>query len=217
MSGSLVAALVAAVVLLALWWTWLVASRLDRLHRKVAASRAALDTQLVRRASCAAELAASGVLDPVSSVLTAEAAWGALSAGGHGSAELRAALPDLAEIGDLAELAPAHRSRTDTPWADREIAESELTRTLCTALEDPEEVAAAREQPTADELLTSLAGAWYRVQLARRFHNEAVAQAQRVRRKPLVRALRLAGHAPRPTMLEIDDSWPAGLPRPGAA
>ena len=50
-----------------------------------------------------------------------------------------------------------------------------------------------RSQPVL--LVDSLAAAWYRVQLARRFHNEAVAQTQRMRRKMLVRALRLHGHA----------------------
>ena len=48
--------IVIVVVLLALGWlTWVSATRLDRLHRKVVASRLALDAQLVRqigRASC---------------------------------------------------------------------------------------------------------------------------------------------------------------------
>ena len=50
-----------------------------------------------------------------------------------------------------------------------------------------------------------------RVQLARRFHNDAVAQALRVRRKRVVRWARLAGHASLPVMVEIDDSVPPGL------
>jgi hypothetical protein len=72
---------VTIVLALALWWVWVAASRLDRLHRKVGTSRAVLDAQLVRRATVAAELATSGLLDPVSSVLVGEAAWGALSTG----------------------------------------------------------------------------------------------------------------------------------------
>ncbi len=62
------------------------------------------------------------------------------------------------------------------------------------------------------QLLAALASSWYRIQLARRFHNEAVAQAQRVRRKALVRLLRMAGHAPMPQTVEIDDGWPDALP-----
>ena len=53
MSWSETAVLVVAVVLLVVWWSWLAASRIDRLHRKVAASRAVVDTQLLRRASAA--------------------------------------------------------------------------------------------------------------------------------------------------------------------
>jgi hypothetical protein len=51
-----VVAVVAAVVLIATYVTWL-AARLDRLHARAAAAHAALDAQLVRRAAAAAELA----------------------------------------------------------------------------------------------------------------------------------------------------------------
>ena len=64
--------LTAVLVVLLLWAVWVEASRLDRLHRKVTASLAVLEAQLVRRASVAVELASSGVLDPVSSVLVGE-------------------------------------------------------------------------------------------------------------------------------------------------
>ena len=60
-------------------------------------------------------------------------------------------------------------------------------------------------------LLARLVAASHRVRLARRFHNDAVAQALRVRRKPVVRWARLAGHASLPVMVEIDDSVPPGL------
>ena len=82
-------------------------------------------------------------------------------------------------------------------------------------LDDPDEVAALRADPAGDELADALASAWYRVQLARRFHNEAVAQTAHARRGPLVRLLRLAGHAPVPHSLELDDTWPENLGRPG--
>lgn len=213
MTWSEVTLLVAGAFLVLLWFVWVVASRLDRLHRKVATSRAALENQLVRRASTAAELAASGLLDPVSSILVGEAAWAALSAGGHGRAELVAALPDLGrmlrhpsdEVGTDAD----QTARPD----DRDLAESELSRTVREALADPVEAEAVRAEPGGGELLGALAAAWYRVQLARRFHNEAVAQTQRVRRKALVRVLRLHGHAVMPTTVEIDDAWPESLQR----
>src|SRR5437763_4397605 len=64
---------VAVVVLLAVYVSWR-AGRLDRLHARVEAARAALDAALLRRDCVAAELASSGLLDPATSVLLAEAA-----------------------------------------------------------------------------------------------------------------------------------------------
>ncbi|MEN1973929.1 hypothetical protein [Cellulomonas olei] len=208
MSWSETAVLVVAVVLLVVWWSWVAASRIDRLHRKVAASRAVVDTQLLRRASAASTLAASGVLDPVSSVLVGEASWASITAG-DAQTQGMARLP--------AELRGTTRAGTGSPdVADRGLVESELSATLREALADPQEVAELREEPGAAELLAALADAWYRVQLARRFHNEAVAQAQRMRRGWAVRTLRLAGRAPMPQTLELDDAWPPALGRPGA-
>jgi len=206
MRWSEITVYVTIVLALALWWVWVAASRLDRLHRKVGTSRAVLDAQLVRRATVAAELATSGLLDPVSSVLVGEAAWAALSTG---TSELLADLlalvgPDDVPDGGAALLA-----------VDRGGIESELSATLREALDDPDEVAALHADPAGGELVDLLASAWYRVQLARRFHNEAVAQTARARRGPLVRLLRLAGHAPEPRSLELDDAWPENLGRPG--
>lgn len=215
MTWSEATLLVAGLLLILLWVIWVFASRLDRLHRKVAASRAALETQLVRRASAAAELASSGLLDPVSSVLVGEAAWAALSAGGYGRAELITAMPDLnAMIGPQDDGAhPAGFALRFDSFEDRDRTESELSRTVREALADPEEVGLMHREPPGDELIDALAAAWYRVQLARRFHNEAVSQTQRVRRKALIRALRLHGHAPVPQTVEIDDAWPEALRR----
>jgi len=56
------------------------AGRLDRLHARLDASRFALDAALVRRSSIALELASSGLLDPATSVLLAEAGHNARSA-----------------------------------------------------------------------------------------------------------------------------------------
>src|SRR6478735_8194316 len=98
MSWSETGFLVLAVVALVVWWLWVTASRLDRLHRKVGASRAVVDTQLVHRATVAAELATSTLLDPVSSVLVGEAAWAALAAGGS-DAETTPGMPvELREL-----------------------------------------------------------------------------------------------------------------------
>jgi hypothetical protein len=66
--------LVAAIaVLLAVYVSWR-AGRLDRLHARLEAARAALDAALLRRNCVAVELASSGLLDPATSVLLAHAA-----------------------------------------------------------------------------------------------------------------------------------------------
>lgn len=207
MTWSETAVLVVAVLLLLAWWTWVAASRIDRLHRKVAASRAVVDTQLLRRSSAASTLAASGLLDPVSSVLIGEASWASIQAGAPQTGGMASLPTEL--LADRPAASPA------TSAVDRGLVESELSAALREALDDPQEVAELREEPGGDELLDALADAWYRVQLARRFHNEAVAQAQRMRRGWAVRTLRLAGRAPMPQTLELDDAWPPALGRPG--
>ncbi|MCV2394524.1 hypothetical protein OEB99_09420 [Actinotalea sp. M2MS4P-6] len=201
MTWSEITVVAAALLLLLGWAVWVMASRLDRLHRKVGSSRAVLDNQLVRRASAAAELAASGLLDPASSVLVGEAAWQALVVG--------AGDQELGEVNGPGLDPDVPLGGVD--HVSRDLAESELSATVRAALADPEEVAALRAEPYGAELLTALGAAWYRVQLARRFHNEAVAQARRVRRKTLVRVLRLQGHAALPATVEIDDDAPEAL------
>jgi hypothetical protein len=181
---------VALVVGLALaWYLSFSASRLDRLHHRVEGARAALDAQLVRRAEAAIELATSGRLDPASALLLAGAAGDALAAGEREG--------------------PGEGAHTP----EREQAESDLTAALTAALDDhavtplgplgPAEVRGA-----GAETLVRLASAGNRVQLARRFHNQAVTDARRVRRKRVVRWFRLAGRAELPQTFEMDDELP---------
>ncbi len=169
--------LVAAVAVVLGWYLTWTANRLDRLHARVEGSRAALDAQLVRRASVTLELATSGLLDPASSILLAAAAH-----------EAREAEEDR-----------------------RELAESDLSGALRAALEEPEAVAGLDAEPHGRMAVTELASACRRVELSRRFHNDAVRSAVVVRRKRVVRWLRLAGHAPLPPTFEIDDSAPPEL------
>ncbi len=167
-------------LLVALGWylSW-TATRLDRLHNRVEGTRAALDAQLVRRASVALEVATSGLVDPATGVLVATAAHAARESDGDA----------------------------------RELAESDLTAALRVAFADADTVAELQGHPVGQLLLDELATAGSRVQLARRFHNDAVRSALVVRRKRLVRSLRLAGHAPLPLTFEMDDDLPVTLVR----
>lgn len=93
----------------------------------------------------------------------------------------------------------------------REAAESDLTEALHLALSH-EAVAQARESgPFGEDLLHRVHSAGTRVGLARRFHNDAVTDVRRVRRKLVVRAFHLAGHTDLPVTVEFDDALPAGL------
>jgi hypothetical protein len=185
--------LVVLVIAVIAWYLSFSAGRLDRLHHRVEGARSALDAQLVRRAEAALELATSGALDPASGLLVAGAAAEALAAGesdeDHRDGHVRA----------------AHTR-------GREQAESDLSRALQAALDD-EVVTDLASHEVGRRLLDRLDAACRRVQLARRFHNDAVTAAVRVRGKLIVRLVRLAGRASRPRTFEMDDDPPAALGR----
>ncbi|NLJ53500.1 MAG: hypothetical protein GX344_05125 [Intrasporangiaceae bacterium] len=173
------------VLVLLAWYLTYSAARLDRLHAKVEGAAAALDAQLVRRAESALELATSGLLDPASSLLLVDAASQSLD---------RTVSHD-----------EGHFLRFES-FAGRESAESDLTGALNAALSD-QSVAdlKMRGAGIAEELLERVSAAGLRVQLARRFYNQAVTEVQRVRRKRVVRIFRLAGYAEMPETVEFDD------------
>ena len=103
-------------------------------------------------------------------------------------------------------------TRALAPPADvAELVQSQLTRALADAFAEPADVDGLRTDAATARLLDDLGEAAARSQMARRFHNDAVAQTQRVRRKWVVRAARLAGHAAFPQMVELDDRMPPGL------
>jgi hypothetical protein len=197
-STAMTVLLVVVLVLgLVAWYLASCAARLDRLHHRVEAASAALDNQLLRRASASRSLAASGLLDPASALLVAGAAAEALSAGEDLTAE-------------LAE--PAAGRPSGEGVAARESAESDLSRALRATL-TPDVVTDLQRDPLGDDLLADLGAAAHRAWLARRFHNDAVSQARRVRAKRLVRVTRLAGRAPWPQTFEMDDEVPDQLER----
>jgi hypothetical protein len=185
-SGAEITLVVIAAVALAGFLLWRIAQRLDRLHQRELSSRATLDAQLVRRAEAAAALAESGLLDAASALIVGDVAWRA-------AVEARRLVGD--DTGDPA-------STDDT----RGQAESDLTQALRAALGGIEDQAQLAATPGGAELLGRLAQANYRVQLARRFHNDAVVQIIGMRDTTLVRTFHLAGRAKLPQTFEMDDA-----------
>lgn len=209
--------LLAVVVLGVLGWSlWVQASRVDRLHRTVLRSRATLEAQLFRRATAAAELAGSGVLDPAESVIVADVALRATDATSD------VLVPDGLEgppdpLGeDDGPAGPAAGTAAGSAKGaarvavapDRGLLESELSRTLRAVLGTSTERAELAEDPHAADVLGQLQHAWYRLQVARRFHNAHVEQVRKARSRWAVRTFRLAGRAPLPEPFDMDDALP---------
>lgn len=120
-------------------------------------------------------------------------------------------LPDPvagAVIGDA-----AHTARRSDPanQLERCLAESDLTQVLAAAFEDAEDVAECAQMPGGDELMSDLESTTRRVELSRRFLNDAVRACRDVRYQWIVRVFRLAGHTPWPEPFEMDDTPPAGF------
>ncbi|HET8970745.1 MAG TPA: NUDIX hydrolase [Candidatus Nanopelagicales bacterium] len=158
------------------------AGRLDRVHHRIETAAAALDAQLLRRAALSVELAESGLLDPAAALLLDDAAR-------------RAAAADPASS------------------AERSGAESDLTRVLERLFPEPADVdeLLTTGEPDDAVLVTELAASCRRVELARRFHNDAVGAARELRRRWVVRWFHLAGRTPWPETVELADTAPAGL------
>lgn len=91
------------------------------------------------------------------------------------------------------------------------FAESEFTKALVGVFDDAEAVSELATATDTRKILSDLAQSCRRVQLARRFHNDAVGAAQLLHRRKVVRWFRLAGHTEVPTALDMDDSVPIGL------
>jgi hypothetical protein len=171
--GWLVLAVVAA-VLLSMWVTFTL-TRLDRLHARIDAARAALDAQLVRRAAALLHLAEAvdTGLDDSSRAGYEASARAALTASGAGS---------------------------------REIAENAVGRAVAQLAGGAAQLSAA-----ADAELREAAA---RVQVARRFYNDAVRDTRALRARRMPRLLRLAGRVELPQFFDIDDMLPPENPGP---
>jgi hypothetical protein len=171
MTLTIIVLVVLAVVLWSFYLSWR-ASRLDRLHNRAEAAHTALDLALVRRASAASELATSGLLDPATSLLLADA---------------------------------VRRARQADP-AERDLAESDLTRALRATLGDPDFRKELIGDDGATELVAEVGAAAQQVFIARKFYNDLAGRTVDARRRPLARVLRLAGSAPLPAFFDMDDA-----------
>ena len=108
----------------------------------------------------------------------------------------------------LVLLDAAHRARSSDP-DDLEQAESALSLALRAVL--GEHLAALRADPGVGPLIDELSHACARVELSRRFHNDAVVSARALRSRRRVRWFRLAGRAAALRAVDLDDVPPSGL------
>ncbi len=175
--------LIVAVIAVIVLYLSQTAARLDRLHHRIDTSRSALQGQFTDRANEVLALASSGRLDPATTVLLADAADSALD--------------------------QARATGADFP-PPRCAAESSLTRALEVSMV-ADLVAEIAAQPDGEATLASLAAAVQKAAWSRRFHNDAVRSCLAVRRQRLVRLFRLAGSAPLPHTVELDDEVPSAL------
>ena len=168
---TLIILIVFVVMISGVYISWR-AGRLDRLHNRVETARTALDLAMVRRSSAAYELATSGLLDPATSLL----------------------------------LADAVRRAKDAATAERDLAESDLTRALRAAFGQPGFRAELDGKEGAKELVGDVEAAAHQVYIARKFYNDVAARTLDARRRPLARVFRLSGNAPQPEFFEMDDA-----------
>lgn len=196
--------LVVAVAAAALVVSWCVsrARRLDRLHVRLDAARAALGGALERRAAVAVRIA-DGAPPPAPARPRDPA----------DTTPLPAVPPDAVPLLRAAALSARRGARPAGAAlgevAGREDAESALTRALAT-------VDRGRLGPRVHE---ELVDAEQLVVLARRVHNDAVRDTLALRSRRLVRWLRLAGTAPEPVYFDIAEPEPDRFPfaRPESA
>jgi len=172
---TLIILIVFVVMISGVYISWR-AGRLDRLHNRVETARTALDLAMVRRSSAAYELASSGLVDPATSLL----------------------------------LADAVRRAKDADTAERDLAESDLTRALRAAFGQPGFRAELDGKEGAKELVGDVEAAAHQVYIARKFYNDVAARTIDARRRPLARVFRLSGNAPPPEFFEMEDSLADG-------
>jgi hypothetical protein len=103
-------------------------------------------------------------------------------------------------------LADAVRRTREVGAAERDLAESDLTRALRAAFGQPGFRSSLADSDGAAEMVADVEAAAQQVFIARKFYNDVAARTIDARRRPLARAFRLAGNAPRPEFFDMDDA-----------
>ena len=107
------------------------------------------------------------------------------------AAVVTAILPEAAALASAAESVPLN----STSFRARASVERSLTERI-----------SALESQLSSQAAVLLSDSTARVQLARRFYNDAVSDTRALRTRPLVRILRLGGTAQLPNYFELADS-----------
>jgi hypothetical protein len=103
-------------------------------------------------------------------------------------------------------LVDAVRRARQAAQAERDLAESDLTRALRATLGDPDFRKEIIGDDGAAELVTEVEAAAQQVFIARKFYNDVAGRTIDARRRPLPRVLRLYGSAQQPVFFDMDDA-----------
>ncbi len=168
--------LIGVLLTVAVVYVWTLAVRIDRLHRRLAASAVTLQLALVKRAAGSVQLARSGALSDSDSQLLLEAAANSLSS-------------------------------TEEPMSSgalpRYAVESRLSEVL-------REIGPELPEGSGDELAPIIWGelgeARYKLQVSRALHNQDVTLVRNLRARRVARIFHLAGFAPLPQYVDLDDN-----------
>ncbi|MGO1713599.1 MAG: hypothetical protein ACTHYS_00805 [Ancrocorticia populi] len=165
------------------------ARRIDNLNRNVLKSRRSLEHALTARGQYAHDFAVCGVLDMAGAILLTDAA----------DSCLRAGMDPIVSDG-LDTMEKVNYAQENYP--DRRDLESNLSRTLRLTVDETDSEGYSDYQHSIAERLDK---ARLDVVLTRSFHNIHVGQVRRVRGTLLARLFRLAGTAPMPETVDMDD------------
>jgi hypothetical protein len=102
-------------------------------------------------------------------------------------------------------LTDAARRAKEAKPAERDLAESDLTRALRAAFGQPGFRSSLAGIEGAAELVEEVEAAAHQVYIARKFYNDVAARTIEARNRPLARIFRLSGTAAQPEFFEMDD------------